>query len=137
MPEQKTGTTATRRTRTSTVGLIATILTAALLITAPTGVLAKGKPTRSGGPGTVLVSPNPVSLGQVFTVSGSGYATSTQINVKDISATSISVRILGTTSTGTFSLSSQTWTAGSHRIEVWQYSGGKWALAGSGSYSAY
>jgi len=145
--EQKASTAATRQRPTSVLGIlgslltvtlvIAALLTVSLLITAPADVLAKGKPAPGGGSGTVLVTPNPVAVGQVFTISGSGYAANTQINVKDITSTSTSVRILGTTSSGTFSVTSQTWATGSHRIEVWQYSRSKWALAGSGSYSAY
>jgi hypothetical protein len=108
-----------------------------LLVAAPAGVLARGKPQAGGGSGTAIVNPNPVAVGQVFTISGSGYAASTQINVKDFSATSTTTLILATTSTGTFSVSTQTWNTGSHRIEVWQYAGGKWALKGSGSYSVY
>lgn len=147
MFEQRTNPAARQQSLTSALGILAslltvTLLTAALLtatslITAPADVLAKGKPAPGGGSGTVLVTPNPVAVGQVFTISGSGYAASTQINVKDIASGSTSVRILGTTASGTFSVTSQTWSTGSHRIEVWQYSRGKWVLAGSGSYSAY
>ena len=131
------GGAAVPRRRNSVLALIAGLVVLTMLVAAPAGVLARGKPSGGGGSGTAIVNPNPVAVGQVFTISGSGYAASTQINVKDFSATATTTLILATTSTGTFSVSTQTWNTGSHRIEVWQYSGGKWALKGSGSYSVY
>ena len=75
-----------RRPRTLARSVLLVALSGSLLLAAPAAVLA-GKPhgggggTTSGG-ATVTAAPNPVVLGAPLTVSGSGYAASTQLQVE-------------------------------------------------------
>ncbi len=117
---------------------ITTLVASILMINA--GIVAAGRGGGKGGgtltgSATVTVAPSPVAVGAYYVVSGSGYATNAQLNVKFITSSSTAVVVAYSDGAGSFSLWQRSWQAGTVKVEVWQYGGKGWTFMATTTFT--
>ncbi len=73
----------------------------------------------SSGTGTCSVTPNPATLGGLYTVSGSGYSASEVLNVDVVDSAGMQVLLTSADSSGNFHVSSYASYTGSYAVSVY------------------
>jgi hypothetical protein len=108
-------------------------LVGALLLAVPSATLARKPGGGSPSGATVVASPNPVAVGGVLTISGSGYSPATQLQVEVVTTVSDGYIYAVSDSAGGFSLQTTISAAGTAKINVWQVGGRRATLMASTS----